>query len=99
MKNRERENRLLNRPDRFFLRVLHNFRENQGLLLAGGIAYHTLLSVVPILLLTLIALSQFIEDYKLLQTVSTHLGMIIPSYAAALTTDRSISEHREVIIT
>ena len=98
MKNLERENRSLNRPGLFFLRVLHNFRENQGLLLAGAIAYHTLLSVVPMLILTLIVLSHFIEDYKLLQTVSTHLGMIIPSYAADLTAQVEVFiEHREVI--
>jgi len=98
MKNLEREHRSLNRPGLFFLRVLHNFRENQGLLLAGAIAYHTLLSVVPMLILTLIVLSHFIEDYKLLQTVSTHLGMIIPSYAADLTAQVEVFiEHREVI--
>ena len=98
MKKRERRKWFLNRLGRFFLNVLHNFRENQGLLLAGAIAYHTLLSVVPMLILTLIVLSQFVEEYKLLQTVSTHLGMIIPSYAATLTAQVKVFlEHREVI--
>jgi len=98
MKKRERRKWFLNRLGRFFLNVLHNFRENQGLLLAGAIAYHTLLSVVPMLILTLIVLSQFVEEYKLLQTVSTHLGMIIPSYAATLTAQVKVFlDHREVI--
>jgi len=37
-------------PKRFFsfvFRVLVSFRRNQGLLLAGAIAYYTLLSIVP----------------------------------------------------
>jgi len=98
MKKRERENWSLNRLSRFSLRVLQSFRENQGLLLAGAIAYHTLLSVLPMLMLTLIVLSHFIEEYKLLQTVSTHLGMIIPSYAATFTAQVEVFlEHREVI--
>ena len=89
---------MLIRPGRFFLDVLRSFRENQGLLLAGAIAYHTLLSVVPMLILTLIVLSHFIEEYKLLQTVSTHLGMIIPGYANTLTAQVELFfQHREVI--
>jgi YihY family inner membrane protein len=98
MRKSERDIWLLTRPGRFFLNVLRSFRENQGLLLAGAIAYHTLLSVVPMLILTLIVLSHFIEEYKLLQTVSTHLGMIIPSYAATLTAQVAVFlDHREVI--
>ena len=98
MRKRERKKWFLTRFGRLFLNVLHNFRENQGLLLAGAIAYHTLLSVVPMLILTLIVLSHFIEEYKLLQTISTHLGMIIPSYAATLTAQVEVFlEHREVI--
>ena len=98
MRELERENWLLNRLGRFFLNVLHSFRENQGLLLSGAIAYHTLLSVVPMLILTLIVLSHFIEEYKLLQAISTHLEMVIPSYAATLTAQVAVFlEHREVI--
>jgi membrane protein len=98
MSKRGRENWSLKRLSRFSLNVLHSFRENQGLLLAGAIAYHTLLSVVPMLILTLIVLSHFIEQYKLLQTISTHLGMIIPSYSATLTAQVEVFlEHRKII--
>jgi len=98
VRERKRDNWSLLRLGRFFLNVLHSFRENQGLLLAGAIAYHTLLSVVPMLILTLIVLSHFIEEYKLLQTISTHLGMIIPGYVATLTAQVEVFlEHREVI--
>ncbi len=89
---------MLRQPGRFLLRVLRNFRVNQGLLLSGAVAYYTLLSVIPMLIITLIALSHFIEQERLLLIVSTHLGMVIPSYASALTEQvRVFLEHRHVI--
>lgn len=98
MDEEERENRMLRRPGRFLLRVLRNFRGNQALLLSGAVAYYTLLSVIPMLILTLIVLSHFIEQGRLLHIVSTHLGMVIPSYAPALTEQvRVFLEHRHVI--
>jgi uncharacterized BrkB/YihY/UPF0761 family membrane protein len=38
----------------FALQTLSSFRANQGLLLAGAIAYYALLSIVPLLVLTII---------------------------------------------
>ena len=35
-------------PGTFAVRVLQAFRANQGLLLAGAVAYYTLLSIVPL---------------------------------------------------
>ena len=49
-------------PGVFALGVLRAFRANQGLLLAGAVAYYTLLSIVPLLILMLIALSQIIDQ-------------------------------------
>ena len=98
MKEAKGDNWLLTRPGRFFLGVLRNFRENQGMLLSGAVAYHTLLSIVPALILTLIVLSHFIEEARLLQTISTHLEMVIPSYAATLTSQVKVFlQHRQVI--
>ncbi len=57
---------------------------NQGLLLSGAIAYYTLLSVVPMSILSLLVLSHFIKEEQLFQTLSTYLEMIIPGYAATL---------------
>jgi len=48
------------------------------LLLAGAIAYYTLLSIIPVFALVLIVLSQFIEQELLLETVSTVLAMAAP---------------------
>lgn len=82
----------------FILRVLRNFRRNQGILLSGAIAYHTLLSVVPLLILILIVLSQFIDEKQLFSVISTHMEMVIPGYAAALTEQvRVFLDHRQVI--
>jgi len=98
MKEAKGDNWLLTRPGRFFLGVLRNFRENQGMLLSGAVAYHTLLSIVPALILTLIVLSHFIEEARLIQTISTHLEMVIPSYAATLTSQVKVFlQHRQVI--
>ena len=52
----------------FGLRTLKAFRANQGLLLAGAVAYYALLSIVPLLILVVIALSHFIEQTALLST-------------------------------
>lgn len=98
MKEHNREYPLLRRPGRFMLNVVRNFRQNQGMLLSGAVAYYTLLSVVPMLLLTLIVLSHVIDEYRLLQTLATHLEMIIPSYAATLTGQVKVFlQHRQVI--
>ena len=45
----------------FALRTLKAFRANQGLLLAGAVAYYALLSIVPLLILIVIALSHVID--------------------------------------
>ena len=50
---------MLKDPWGFAWRTLRAFRANQGLLLAGAVAYYALLSIVPLLILTVIALSQF----------------------------------------
>lgn len=76
---------LLSRFRSFLINVLHDFRRNQGLLLAGAIAYYTLLSIVPMSILALIVLSHFVEEGQLFYTLSTYIEMMIPGYAATLT--------------
>ena len=48
---------VLKHPGSFAVRVLKSFSANQGYLLAGAIAYNTLLSILPLLILALIGLS------------------------------------------
>ena len=53
---------ILRHPGAFALQVMKAFRANQGLLLAGAVAYYTLLSIVPLLILMVIALSHVIDQ-------------------------------------
>src|SRR3954469_25569550 len=53
-------------PGRFTLDALKAFRANQGLLLAGAVAYYALLSIVPLMILIVIALSRIVPQHVLL---------------------------------
>ncbi len=89
---------VLTHPGVFALRVLRAFRANQGLLLAGAVAYYTLLSIVPLLILMLIALSQVLDQSQLLATLERYLEWLIPSQAAAVTQELAhFLDHRGVI--
>ena len=85
MKKHQKTYLLLSRSFGFLSRVVHDFRRNQGLLLAGAIAYYALLSIVPLSILALIVLSHFIEQALLFHTLSTYIEMMIPGYAVTLT--------------
>jgi YihY family inner membrane protein len=90
--------RALPRFARFVFKVLRSFRQNQGILLSGAIAYYTLLSIVPLSILALIVLSHFIEQEQLFLTLSTYMEMAIPGYASTLTDQvRVFIMHRNVI--
>jgi membrane protein len=76
---------ILQRPGRFLWRVLIGFKRNQGLLLAGAVAYYTLLSVIPMLALILVGLSHFIKEEQLYNTILSNLKLVIPAYAESVT--------------
>jgi YihY family inner membrane protein len=98
MNKQQNANWPLGRLFSFLLRVVRGFTRNQGLLLSSAVAYHTLLSIVPLSILALIVLSHFIEGERLIQTLTTYLEMLIPGYAATLTEQvRVFLEHRKVI--
>jgi membrane protein len=90
--------RLMYRFFGFLLRVLRGFIRNQGLLLSGAVAYYTLLSIVPLSILALIVLTNFIGEQQLIQALSTYLEMVIPGYAATLTEQAwAFLENRKVV--
>ena len=60
------------------LRVYRRFQRQRGLLLAGGVAYNTLLSLLPLLLVLLSTLSIFIDQGTLLALLSTELVQVVP---------------------
>jgi YihY family inner membrane protein len=85
-------------PLHFSIKVLRDFRNNQGLLLSGACAYYTLLSIVPLFALLLIVLSQFFEQEQLLRVIATETELVIPGYADALVTQlRIFLQHWELI--
>ena len=63
---------------------MKGFRANQGLLLAGAVAYYALLSIVPLLILTVIALSQVIDQAELLATIGRYLEWLVPGQSRAI---------------
>lgn len=80
---------VLQHPAGFALQVLRGFGRNQGLLLAGAIAYYALLSVVPLLILSVMALSNLVEQATLLDTVGRYLEWLVPSQSQAVLADVS----------
>jgi YihY family inner membrane protein len=68
----------------FALKVVRDFQRNQGLLLAGAVAYYTLLSIVPLLALVLVGLSHFVKEEPLIQSVARNLELLVPGYADSL---------------
>jgi membrane protein len=82
----------------FLLRVVRDFMRNQGLLLSGALAYYTLLSIVPMSILALTALSHVIGKEQLLHTLSIYTGMVIPGYGAVLSEQVQVFlEHRQAV--
>ncbi|MFA6972001.1 MAG: YihY/virulence factor BrkB family protein [Gallionella sp.] len=89
---------VLTNPAVFALQVLKAFQANQGLLLAGAVAYYALLSIVPLLILMVIALSQVIDQDVLLATLRRALEYVVPGEGSAVVVElRAFLEHREVI--
>ena len=89
---------ILQSPGAFGLRTLKAFRANQGLLLAGAVAYYALLSIVPLLILTVITLSHFVEQDALLQTVGRYLEWLVPGQSKAVVAElANFLAHRGVL--
>ncbi len=90
--------RVAAQPAQFVWHALKAFRANQGLLLAGAVAYYALLSIVPLLILVVIALSHLIDSASLLQTLDLYLEWLVPSQAGAVVAElQAFLEHRDVL--
>src|ERR1700752_2037958 len=81
---RQSAKRLFKQPSNFALAVIKQFRANQGVLLAGAVAYYTLLSLIPLLILLLLALSHVVDEEQLLVTLRASLEFFAPGQADAL---------------
>ena len=87
MINRHASAYILSHPLSFVLQVLKGFRANQGLLLAGAVAYYSLLSIVPLLMLVVVALSHVIAEEELLRTIGHYLEWLVPGQSKAIVTE------------
>jgi membrane protein len=77
-------------PWQFAKQVIVGFRANQGFLLAGAVAYYTLLSIVPMFALILVVLSQIQDTGELIQTLRNYLMLVVPSQAEILSNQISL---------
>ena len=95
---RTRASVVLKHPGAFAIRVLRSFRANQGYLLAGAVAYNTLLSILPLLILILIVLANFVEETALLTTLARYLDLVVPGQSDMIMGELALFlEHRHVI--
>jgi membrane protein len=90
--------KVLKHPGTFALAVVKQFRANQGVLLAGAVAYYTLLSLVPLLILVLMALSHVVAEDRLLLTLGEYLEFVVPGQSAALVDEvRTFLAQKQVV--
>jgi membrane protein len=85
-------------PWAFAVQTLKAFRANQGLLLAGAVAYYALLSLVPMMILSVIALSHVIDQTELLATLGRYLEWLVPGQSKAIVAElANFMAHRDVL--
>jgi YihY family inner membrane protein len=85
-------------PLGFARQTFKAFKANQGLLLAGAVAYYTLLSIVPLLILLVIVLSHVIDTEQLLTTVARYLELVVPGQSTPIMEDmRAFVANRAII--
>jgi membrane protein len=89
---------VIKNPGTFALGVLRDFKANQGLLLAGAIAYYALLSIVPLLILMVIALSHVVDRAALLDMLRLALEYVAPGQGKAMVAELvSFLDGREAV--
>ncbi|MCB9702115.1 MAG: YihY/virulence factor BrkB family protein [Myxococcales bacterium] len=79
-------------------RVLADFRRHKGLLLAGGIAYNTLISLIPLLAVLLVVLTRIFDEEQIITIVRAELLLILPGEVDAVIGEiRGFLAQRDVI--
>jgi membrane protein len=95
---RDPARRILEDPLAFALRVLKGFKANQGLLLAGAVAYYALLSLIPLLILVVIVLTHVVSPELLFITLGQYLEFVVPGQSSQIVGElRTFLAHREVV--
>ena len=89
---------VLQHPGAFAVETLKSFRANQGLLLAGAVGYYALLSIVPLMILTVFALSEVIDQSELLRTLGRYLEWLVPGQSGMIVAELgNFLDHRNVM--
>ena len=84
-------------PAKFLFGAVKAFKKNQGILLAGAVAYNAMLSIVPMLILFVIALSHVIDQERLLESLGRYLEWVLPGQSKAIVGELgNFLVHREV---
>ncbi|MCY1062457.1 YihY/virulence factor BrkB family protein [Nannocystis sp. SCPEA4] len=89
---------MLRRLGGFLLRVLRHLGKNKALLLAGGVAYNALLSIVPMLAVVLVALTHVWDKNQLTEIISHELNLLIPNQADTIIQEVvSLLDNRDLV--
>lgn len=82
----------------FAWRVVCNFLRNRGILLAGGVGYNILLSIVPLFAVLSVLLTQVVDEEQLLGVLAIQARHMAPAHAEVLLEAvRSLLDSRDVI--
>lgn len=68
----------------FTWRVLRNFLKNHGILLAGGVGYNILLSIVPLFAVLVVLLTKVVDEQHLLDVLTIQARHLAPAHAEVL---------------
>ena len=78
--------------------MIRAFNANQGLLLAGAVAYYALLSILPLMILMVITLSHFVDQGELLLTLRRVLEHVVPGQGGEIVGELGkFMQHRDVV--
>ncbi len=82
----------------FVRRVLRHFSDNRGMLLAGGVGYNILLSIIPLFAVLAVTLSHIVSEERLLEVIALQARLLTPGRSELLTeTLRSLLAQRQLI--
>jgi YihY family inner membrane protein len=83
---------------RFTWRVIGMFLSNRGILLAGGVGYNILLSIIPLFALLVVLLAGIVDESQLFTVLSIQVRHLAPAHAeVVLQAVRSLLESRDAI--
>lgn len=89
---------LLPRLTAFAWRVLSHFLKNRGILLAGGVGYNILLSIVPLFALLGVMLTRVVDEQHLLEVLAVQARHLAPAHAeVVMDAVRGLLDSRDVV--